>query len=235
MDVFHFADFWLPRFGRTDEPGYQLDILAASPGPVRTHSGIEIVATQSCYDIKDGLDTLVVSGGINAEQACKDDPALVEWVHAIAPRVRRVASICTGAFILAAAGLLNHRRVTTHWLFSELLAKLYPSVQVDSNLLFARDGNIYTSGEITAGIDLLRPDFGRSPRPCPIDLRRRFDRCGTAPRYCLFYCADTSRTHIGKNRHPSTSRTCPTFFRDNDPLRRTCLQGRCPAGSVSSC
>ena len=95
-----------------------------------------------------------MAGGINFEQACKDDPALVEWVRAMAPRVRRVASICTGAFILAAAGLLNHRRVTTHWQFSELLAKLYPSVQVDFNLLFARDGNIYTSGGITAGIDL---------------------------------------------------------------------------------
>ena len=165
LDVFHFADYWLPRFGRTDEPGYQLVILAATPGPVRTHSGIEIVATQSCYDIKDGLDTLVVAGGINVEQACKGDPALVEWVRAMAPRVRRVASICTGAFILAAAGLLNHRRVTTHWQFSELLAKLYPSVQVDSNLLFARDGNIYTSGGITAGIDLalalVEEDLGR--------------------------------------------------------------------------
>src|SRR5208283_5674181 len=97
--------------------------------------------------------------------ACKDDPALVEWVRAMAPRVRRVASICTGAFILAAAGLLNHRHVTTHWMFSEALATKYPAIQVDSNLLFARDGNIYTSGGITAGIDLaltlVEEDLGR--------------------------------------------------------------------------
>ena len=165
LDVFHFADMWLPRFGRTDEPGYQLVILAANPGPVRTYSGIEIVATQSCYDIRDGLDTLIVAGRINVEQACKDDPALVEWVRAMAPRVRRVASICTGAFILAAAGLLNHRHATTHWQFSDLLATLHPAVQVDSNLIFARDGNIYTSGGITAGIDLalalVEEDCGR--------------------------------------------------------------------------
>jgi transcriptional regulator GlxA family with amidase domain len=90
LDVFHFANFSLPRFGRTDEPGYQLVILAATPGPVRTHCGIEIIATQSWYDIKDGLDTLVVSGGINVEQACKDNPGLVEWVRAMAPRARRV-------------------------------------------------------------------------------------------------------------------------------------------------
>jgi transcriptional regulator GlxA family with amidase domain len=153
FDAFFYAGFMLPRFGRTDEPGYQCDIIAATPGPVRTHCGIELPATHGYSDIRDGLDTLVVAGGAGAEQACKD-PALVEWVRSMAPRARRVASICTGAFILAAAGLLNHRRVTTHWLFSEALATEYPSIQVDSSLLFIRDGNIYTSGGITAGIDL---------------------------------------------------------------------------------
>jgi transcriptional regulator GlxA family with amidase domain len=164
-DAFYYADLWLRRFGRTNEPGYQCDILATTPGPVRTMCGIEIVATHSFHDIGDGLDTLVVAGGvISVEQACKD-PALVEWVRAMAPRVRRVASVCTGAFILAAAGLLHRRRVTTHWMFSELLATEYPSIEVDSSLLFARDGNIYSSGGITAGIDLamalVEEDHGR--------------------------------------------------------------------------
>ena len=165
LEAFFFAGAWLPRFGRTNEPGYQCDILAAAPGPVRTMSGIEIVATHSYCNIRDGLDTLVVAGGTGAEQACKDDPALVEWVRSMAPRVRRMASVCTGAFILAAAGLLNHRRVTTHWLYSELLARGYPLIEVDSNLIFARDGNIYSSGGITAGIDLalalVEEDLGR--------------------------------------------------------------------------
>jgi transcriptional regulator GlxA family with amidase domain len=164
-EAFHWADVWLPRFGKTGQSGYQCDILAATPGPVRTISGIDIVATRSFHDFVDGLDTLVVAGGvISGEQACKD-PALVEWVRSIAPRVRRVASVCTGAFILAAAGLLNHRRVTTHWMFSDVLAMEYPSIQVDSNLLFTRDGNIYSSGGITAGIDLamalVEEDLGR--------------------------------------------------------------------------
>jgi transcriptional regulator GlxA family with amidase domain len=110
------------------------------------------------------MDTLVVAGGEDVGPACKD-PFLVEWVRSMAPRVRRVASVCSGAFILAAAGLLNNRRVTTHWLFSELLAAEYPSIQVDSSLIFARDGNIYTSGGITAGIDLalalVEEDLGR--------------------------------------------------------------------------
>jgi transcriptional regulator GlxA family with amidase domain len=164
-EAFHWADVWLPRFGKTGQSGYQCDILAATPGPVRTISGIDIVATRSFHDFVDGLDTLVVAGGvISGEQACKD-PALVEWVRSIAPRVRRVASVCTGAFILAAAGLLNHRRVTTHWMFSDVLAMEYPSIQVDSSLLFTRDGNIYSSGGITAGIDLamalVEEDLGR--------------------------------------------------------------------------
>jgi transcriptional regulator GlxA family with amidase domain len=155
----------LTRLGRTNEAGYRCVVIAAAPGPVRTRCGIELAATHSYCDIGDGLDTLVVAGGCRCvEEACKD-PSLVEWVRSMAPRARRVASICTGAFILAAAGLLNNRRVTTHWMFSELLATTYPLIQVDSSLLFARDGNIYSSGGITAGIDLalalLEEDLGQ--------------------------------------------------------------------------
>jgi transcriptional regulator GlxA family with amidase domain len=164
-DAFHYAELYLRRFGRINEPGYLCNILAATPGPVRTSCGIELFATHSYCDVRDSLDTLVVAGGVAAEQVSKDDPALVEWVRAMAPRVRRVASICTGAFILASGGLLNRRRVTTHWLFSDVLATAYPAVDVDSSLLFVRDGNIYSSGGITAGIDLapalVEEDHGR--------------------------------------------------------------------------
>jgi transcriptional regulator GlxA family with amidase domain len=86
-------------------------------------------------------------------------------VRSMGPRVRRVASVCTGAFILAAAGLLNDRRVTTHWMVSDVLATEYPSIDVDSSLLFNRDGNIYSSGGINAGIALalalVEEDLGR--------------------------------------------------------------------------
>lgn len=163
VDVFYYAKYWLPRFGRT-EPGYMCDIIAATPGPVRTTCGLELIATHGYSDIGDGMDTLVVAGGAEAEQASAD-PSLIECVRAMAPRVRRVASICTGAFILGAAGLLHQRRVTTHWLYSELLARTYPSTDVDASLIFARDGNIYSSGGITAGIDLalalVEEDLGR--------------------------------------------------------------------------
>jgi transcriptional regulator GlxA family with amidase domain len=153
LEAFYFADHWLRRLGRTAEPGYQTLVISAGPGPIRTMSGTGIVATHSYSDIIDNLDTLVVAGGFGVEQASKNE-ALVEWVRSITPRTRRVASICSGAFILAAAGLLHHRRVTTHWMFSKLLAAEYPSIEVDPSMLFARDGNVYTSGGITAGIDL---------------------------------------------------------------------------------
>ena len=169
-EAFHWADVWLPRFGRADKPGYECHVLAATAGPVQTISGIEVVATHSFHDIGDGLDTLVVAGGvISGEQAC-EDPALVEWVRSIAPRVRRVASVCTGTFILAAAGLLNDRLVTTHWMFSDALATEYPSIKVDSSLLFHRDGNIYSSGGSQRGSISLWPwlkkiSAGKSPLP----------------------------------------------------------------------
>ncbi len=153
FEAFHFADSMLGLLGRTKEPSYQSFVLAAARGPIRTMSGMEIVATHRYDEIVDGLDTLVVVGGTGCEEASKD-PALVDWVRSMAPKARRVASVCSGAFILAAAGLLHHRRVTTHWIYSDRLAKTYPTIDVDANLIFVRDGNIYTSGGITTGIDL---------------------------------------------------------------------------------
>lgn len=152
IDAFFYAKYWLPRFGKT-EPGYLCDIISVAPGPIRTTCGIELIATHGYFDLEEGLDTLVVAGGAEAELASKD-PSLIECVRSLAPKARRVASICTGAFILAASGLLHQRRVTTHWMYSDLLAKAYPSITVDASQLFARDGNFYSSGGITAGIDL---------------------------------------------------------------------------------
>jgi transcriptional regulator GlxA family with amidase domain len=164
FEAFYFAGLVQGLLGRTKEPSYQSLLMAAAPGPVRTMSGMEIVATHTYGEINDGLDTLVVVGGTGCEDASRD-AALVRWIRAIAPKTRRIASICSGAFILAAAGLLHHRRATTHWMYSDLLAKEYPSIEVDASLVFIRDGNIYTSGGITTGIDLalalVEEDVGR--------------------------------------------------------------------------
>ena len=93
FEVFHFADLGLGILGRTKEPSYQSLVLAAAPGPIRTLSGMEIVATHRYDEIADGLDTLVVVGGIGCEEESRD-PALVEWVRSIEPKTRRVASVC---------------------------------------------------------------------------------------------------------------------------------------------
>lgn len=164
FEAFHWADLILGVLGRAKAPTYQSLIIAEATGPVRTMSGLEIVATHSYREIVGGLDTLVVAGGTGCEDASQDCE-LVEWVRSLAPKTRRIVSICSGAFILAAAGLLDRRRATTHWIYAERLAKAYPSIDVDASLIFVRDGNIYTSGGITAGIDLalalVEEDLGR--------------------------------------------------------------------------
>ncbi len=153
LDAFYYADLRLFNLGRTEQRGYECLILAATPNPVRTRCGITIVPTQSYRDGIINLDTIIVVGGEDCENLCKDE-SMVGWVRSAAPRARRIASVCTGSFVLAAAGLLDGKRVTTHWMFAELLAETFPSLQVDARLIYARDGNVYTSGGVTAGIDL---------------------------------------------------------------------------------
>lgn len=164
MNAFVFADHWLRGAGRFNEPGYEVQVIAATAGLVKTQCGMQVMATHGCDDASDTLDTLIVSGGFGVERASAD-PKLVDWLKTMAPRVRRMASVCSGAFLLAAAGLLNNRRVTTHWMFSERLAALYPSLRVEPDLIFIRDGHVYTSGGITSGIDLalalIEEDLGR--------------------------------------------------------------------------
>ncbi len=153
LDVFSFVDRWWRATSKVDHPMYQLEVIAACPGPVSTSSGLQIVANRAYQEIDGGLDTLIVAGGEGAERACSDR-ALVDWLRGIATRVRRIASVCNGAFLLAASGLLDGRRATTHWAFSEHLARAYPSIRVEPDLIFIRDGQVYTSGGITAGMDL---------------------------------------------------------------------------------
>jgi transcriptional regulator GlxA family with amidase domain len=162
--AFHFANRALANLGRIEERGYECITLAASSNPVPTWCGLDVIPTHSYKEIKGNFDTVIVIGGEGCEQSCKDD-GMVGWICATAPRARRIASVCTGAFILAEAGLLDGRRVTTHWIYAELLSKKYPSVKVDARLIFERDGNIYTSGGVTSGIDmalaLIEEDLGK--------------------------------------------------------------------------
>ncbi len=162
FETFHWADLMLSVLRRP--PTYRSLVIAKAAGPIRTMSGLEIVASHSYEAMVERLDTLVVVGGTGCEAAANES-AMVDWVRSIAPRTRRIVSICTGAFVLAAAGLLDRRRATTHWTYADHLAKSYPSIEVDASRIFIRDGNVYTSGGITAGIDLalalVEEDIGR--------------------------------------------------------------------------
>jgi len=161
LDVFALANDIQRGDGGT-EPLYRIEIAAnAKDEVIVTSSGIRLLADKARCDCS-GMDTLLVPGGPAAEQAPEE---LVDWLRLTAPGVRRVGSICTGAFILARAGLLDGRRATTHWSRAEQLRRSYPQIEVDEDAIHTRDGSLYTSAGITAGIDLalalVEEDHGR--------------------------------------------------------------------------
>ncbi len=114
--------------------------------------------------MRGGIDTLLVAGGIGTRRAVAD-AALLAWLRRIAPRVRRLGSVCSGTFVLAEAGLLDGRRATSHWSVCTALAARYPAIRVEPDRIFVRDGALYSSAGITAGMDLalalVEEDLGR--------------------------------------------------------------------------
>ncbi len=145
-------------------PPYSLQVVATQAGPVTMNSGLRLVADRSYKQISGSVDTLIFSGGEIA--AAVYDVALKRWALRQASHVRRLASVCSGAFVLAEAGLLDGKRATTHWSAARLLAEQYPKVNVDADAIYIRDGNTYTSAGVTAGIDLalalVEEDLGHS-------------------------------------------------------------------------
>jgi transcriptional regulator GlxA family with amidase domain len=132
---------------------YATELVTLDGGPARASSGLSLNADRAAGDVRGPIGTLVVAGGEGALRTAKDEPTLA-WVRDAAARSERVASVCTGAFILAAAGLLDGRRATTHWDSCEQLAERHPQITVESDPIFVRDGNVLTSAGVTAGIDL---------------------------------------------------------------------------------
>jgi transcriptional regulator GlxA family with amidase domain len=136
-------------------------MLATKPGPVRSSSGVELVARGLTRS--GALSTLIVAGGEGVDAAAVCDKTL-GFVRAVAKRGVRVASVCSGAFVLAEAGLLDGRRATTHWRRTTQFLAAYPNVKLEPDRIFIRDGNIWSSAGISAGIDLalalVAEDFG---------------------------------------------------------------------------
>jgi len=146
------------------QPRYALSVVAPTAGPIATSGGLSLVADRSFGQATGPVDTLIVAGGSDIRGGMRD-ARLVAWVRRASRRARRVASVCTGAFLLAEAGLLDGRRATTHWVVSDALQRRFPSVRVERDPIFVRDGNVFTSAGITAGLDLalelVEEDFGR--------------------------------------------------------------------------
>jgi transcriptional regulator GlxA family with amidase domain len=173
-EVFSFANLMLLLQGVTKEPAYIIDILAEQAGVVTTLMGLQIIATHAYKEVDYELDTLFIAGGFVpaglfpgievGDPSIFKNPDLIEWIRTMSTQVRRMASVCTGAFALAESGILNGRKATTHWDFCQRLILDYPEVAVEPNQIFIQDGHIFTSGGITSGIDLalamLEEDWG---------------------------------------------------------------------------
>ena len=133
--------------------GYEIRIASSDGAPLECSSGMILVPHCDLERAPTRIDTLIVAGGTGSRDAAEDG-ALIDWIARTASTSRRTASVCTGAFLLARAGLLDGRRATTHWAAAARLARLHPRVRVEADPIFLRDGRIWTSAGVTAGMDL---------------------------------------------------------------------------------
>ncbi|CUR57926.1 Transcriptional regulator, AraC family [metagenome] len=146
LEVFSSATRFLPL------EGYALDVVSASGGIISASCGLPF-ATTSMADVETPIDTLMVTGAADMESVVTDD-RLLDEVRRLARSARRVSSVCSGALVLAAAGLLDGRRATTHWSACDLLGDRFDQVTVEPDAIFVHDGDVWTSAGVTAGIDL---------------------------------------------------------------------------------
>ena len=153
------------------DPGYRTVVASVDGAAVRSESGVQIVADASLQTLatararaREALDTLVIVGGNGVAQAC-DDERLVASVARLSGRAARTVSVCTGAFVLGRAGVLDGRQATTHWASCDRLAAIHPATDVVADRIFVRDRDVWTSAGVTAGIDLalalVEDDHGR--------------------------------------------------------------------------
>jgi transcriptional regulator GlxA family with amidase domain len=157
-----FSGAQLPEAGKMIAP-YEVALIGLSSKPVVAESGIVF---QPGYSVKNSpkLDTLIVPGGRGLRTEAKIQAAVAEWVQSQAKQTRRIAAVCTGVYGIAPTGLLDGRKVTTHWRFAQDFAARFPKSKVQANFLYVKDGAFYSSAGITAGIDLslalIEEDFG---------------------------------------------------------------------------
>src|SRR5207237_1236986 len=152
LEMFARATRLLRDEGRT-HPGYSLAVVGTRAGPITSSSGFRFLPDTTFGALRGRIDTLLVLGGLGVN-ALLDDQAVLGWLRRMAGRVRRLGSVCTGTFLLAEAGLLDGRAVTTHWSRAAELARRYPRVRVEQDRIWVRDGNVYSSAGVGGGMDL---------------------------------------------------------------------------------
>ncbi|MFF2445415.1 GlxA family transcriptional regulator [Priestia megaterium] len=152
-EVFTAASRLIGAAGR----GYDVRLASRDPGEVQTAAGVRLVADTIWTEVRPGVDTLLIPGavrfGAQAAEAVVDTD-LVSWVHAMAPRTRRIAAVCAGAHVLAACGLLDGQTATTHWCTAPALAKEHPEVIVDPDPIFVQAGRVWTCAGGSSAMDL---------------------------------------------------------------------------------
>jgi len=153
LDVFARASQALTRAGKRKSPAYEIELLTMDDLPVTTASGLGLVGGRQWTQALEPIDTLLLVAGTSGVDS-PIAPELLAWLSASANSVRRIGSVCSGAFALAAAGILDGRRATTHWKLAEKLAQRYPRVSVDADKIFVQDGNVWTSAGVSTGADL---------------------------------------------------------------------------------
>jgi len=164
MDVFGPLEAFATANSVANRPLYRLAIASMDGAAVETSIGVSLAPSIAAPAVREPIDTLLVSGG-HGQVAARTDKRLLAWLKTEGRKARRTGSICTGAFVLAAAGLLDGKHATTHWAMADELGRRFPKVVVDADRIFVRHAGIYTSAGVTAGIDLalalIEEDHGR--------------------------------------------------------------------------
>jgi transcriptional regulator GlxA family with amidase domain len=167
LDVTGPAEVFAAAARQVGRPAYRVEVASMGGRPIETTSGI-VVRTRDLRRIRPGAkDTVIVSGGdAEAIRAVVGEAPLLAWLARASRKVERTASVCSGAFLLAAAGILDGLRATTHWSACDTLAQLFPAVEIDRNAIFVRQGKVWTSAGVTTGIDMalamVEDDLGRA-------------------------------------------------------------------------
>ncbi len=151
------------RFSGSGPDLYETIVASVDGGPVITSAGLPITTVPLSALDGIAIDTIMAAGG-SRDDVMRVPPQLIEWIARHGPKVRRLCSVCTGAFLLAAAGSLEGKRVATHWDWVARLEKLHPAIEVDADRIFIKDGSVWTSAGVSAGIDLtlalIEEDYG---------------------------------------------------------------------------